>query len=165
MAFAHQYVPHRGRNDTNASPRQTHVIPGGEDVSAVHGGAFKDALIQWNSTLPPFDMDFYTTVCCDSSFEKEYSDVQDISIKLHQNPKDSATMMEWKEKLATWRKRLLVVFLALMDPVLWPDLEKAYHRLIPHDIRRINDKVVAVWKHYPAPTHRRDRLERMSALL
>ena len=91
-----KYTPHRGK--AGSSTDQSSGLPGGEDVSAVQG-VLKDALEQWNSTLPPFDVDFYTTVCCDPAFEKQYSDVQDISMKLHENPKDVSTMNEWKQKL------------------------------------------------------------------
>lgn len=161
IALLEKYAPHR-TSSSIVNHSRTEV--GGEDVSSVDG-VLKDALIEWNGSLPPFDQDFYTKICCDPSFLNEYNDVQQVSMKLHASPTDVATMRLWKEKLATWRKRILVIFLALMKPSLWPDQEKAYGRVIPSDVNRMKDKISAIWTQFPQHSNRRDRLDRINALV
>lgn len=156
LAFLQTFTP------VIASTISTRVrVLGGEDTSDLVG-VLKDTIDQWNATLPPFDMDFYTTVCCDPTFEQEYHHMQSLSQHVQANPHDCASLKRWQQSLAKWRIRLLVVYGALMDPSGWSQQQRAFTRAIPPDLSRQQDAIANIWQ--ANPTKSRARLDHVNAL-
>ena len=142
----------------------TEIVLGGEDTSALEMGDMRTELEDWNGSLPPFDEEFYTAICCEPSFAKAYAAVQESSIKLFGAPNNETLQRVWSTDLITWRKCVLTVFTALMEPSLWSAQAKRMRRPIPKDVLSMKASVVAVWKQFPTDKERRDRLVSLQQL-
>ncbi|GLD95172.1 hypothetical protein PINS_up003797 [Pythium insidiosum] len=110
-------------------------------------------------------MAFYNAFCCEPAFADQYEQLQDSSLQLSEAPHDSALFTVWQKHLASWRSRLLVAYAALVPPALWNDYASKYHRTIPKDLTSVHAAVEDVWRRFPDPSHRRERLDALTKLL
>ncbi|OQR97479.1 hypothetical protein THRCLA_06931 [Thraustotheca clavata] len=135
-------------------PSFTSSIAGGEDVSELNGPLLS-ALTAWNASLPPFDDAFYVAICCEPAFEATYSQVQELSLQLRENPSSSELWNAWETQLSAWRRCVILAFVSLVPPSTWASYTTKYHRSMPADILSAQKLIQEAWNQHQ---DRRDRL-------
>lgn len=150
---------------TLVASKATHTAEvGGEDPSELPA-PLQQALVAWNASLPPCDSGFYHAVCCEPAFAAAYEDVQEISVKLSESPSSAPLFSAWEASLKTWRASVVLAFAALIPPQTWEQYATKYARPVPADLLALASSVRDVWSRFPDQSQRRDRFERLAAII
>jgi len=156
VQFVEQYMPHVATQQ----PTDLKIAggAGGEDTSMLEG-VLLQKMQAWNDSLPPFDNAFYYAISCEPAFEKNYQEVQDISLNLHASPNDRTLLAAWEQVLENWRKCVVISYVSLINPHIWAQNETVFGRTLPKDVVKNKSNIMAVWKLYPDVNQKRNRLE------
>lgn len=136
-------------------------IVGGEDASELPS-SLQAQLTAWNGSLPPFDMAFYQAVCCEPAFEATYESVQEISVQLSESPSNADLLKAWERSLASWRQCIFLAYAAVVPTTMWDLYVDKFTRAIPSELAKQRSKVEDLWRQFPEPSQRRNRLDALA---
>lgn len=139
---------------------QTSTI-GGEDASEL-SPSLQTRLTAWNGSLPPFDMAFYHAVCCEPAFESIYESVQEISVQLSESPSNADLLKAWESSLASWRQCIFLAYASVVPTNMWDLYVDKFARSIPSELAQQRSKVEDLWRQFPEPSQRRNRLDALT---
>lgn len=137
---------------------------GGEDPGDLPT-SLQHILIKWNESLPPFDMAFYTAICCDPKFDSAYKSLQTFSVRLLDEPSNQSMLAAWEAKLASWRKQILIAYAALVRPSIWSQEASSRLRNVPEDLQMKKADIDSIWNKYSKSGQTSQRLSMLQPLL
>lgn len=139
-------------------------VLGGEDPGDLPT-SLQHILIKWNDSLPPFDMAFYTAICCDPTFDLAYKSLQTFSVRLLDEPSNQSMLAAWEAKLASWRKQILIAYAALVRPSIWSQEASSRRRNVPEDLQMKKADIDSIWNKYSKSGQTSQRLSMLQPLL
>lgn len=155
-----KFAPHERTNVSFKPPLSLHDRVGGEDLlSLADVPQVQQYVKDWNATLPPMDMNFYTAICCDPAFGTHYGQVQQQSLDLSSDPTNSERLDRWQAQMHTWRKQVLICFSAVFDPAIWSTQASTFQRPIPADLTELQSRLEKLWQTFPHHDRRQERLK------